>query len=127
MMRVIAVIAAALLAAALNQYALAQSGAPRPPAAKPNRVAAPAEKTAPGPTGPPPDMAYGAFQRGYFLTAFSLATDRVTNGADPKALTLLGELYAGGLGVPRDHRPAAEWYGLAPAPGAPKAIFPPPP
>jgi len=123
MMRAIAVIAAALLAAPSNQSAFAQSGAPRPPAAKPNRAGAPAEKTAPGPVGPPADMAYGAFQRGYFLTAFSLATDRVTNGADPKAMTLLGELYADGLGVPRDDRRAAEWYGLAAARGDSNAMF----
>ncbi|MFZ0989170.1 MAG: SEL1-like repeat protein, partial [Xanthobacteraceae bacterium] len=118
MMRTMAAIACALLAFALalafNQSASAQSGAPRPPAAKPNRVAAPGEKTAPAaPAGPPPDMAFGAFQRGYFITAFSLATDRVANGADPKAMTLLGQLYADGLGVPQDDRRAAEWYGLA--------------
>src|SRR3974390_766919 len=113
MMRAMAATAAALLALALNQPALAQTGTARPPAAKPNRVAAPGEKTAPAPpAGPPPDMAYGAFQRGYFITAFSLATDRVTNDADPKAMTLLGELYAEGLGVPRDDRRAAEWYRL---------------
>src|SRR6516162_8675253 len=116
MMRAMATKGAALvaLALALNQSAFAQSGAPRPPAAKPNHVAVPGENTAPAaPAGPPPDMAYGAFQRGYFITAFSLATDRVTNDADPKAMTLLGELYAEGLGVPQDDRRATEWYGRA--------------
>src|SRR5262252_7311128 len=94
-------IAAALLGVAL-QPAFAQSGVPHSPAAKPSRVAAPGEKTAPAtPVGPPPDMAYGAFQRGYFITAFSLATDRVTNDADPKAMTLLGELYAAGRSARR--------------------------
>jgi TPR repeat protein len=119
-------IAAALLALALasSQPVFAQSGAPRPPAAKPNRAAAPGEKTTPAtPAGPPPDMAYGAFQRGYFITAFSLATDRVTNDADPKAMTLLGELYAEGLGVPQDDRRAAEWYKLAAARGDSNAMF----
>ena len=88
-----AALLAMVLALALSQSAFAQSGAARPPAPKPNRVATPSEKTVPAaPTGPPPDMAYGAFQRGYFITAFSLATDRVTNDADPKAMTLLGEL-----------------------------------
>ncbi len=130
-MRRIAATAAALttlvfLAMALSQSAFAQ-GAARSPVAKssdkPNR-AAPAEKTAPVvPSGPPPDMAYGAFQRGYFLTAFSLATERVTNGADPKAMTLLGELYADGLGVARDDRRAAEWYNLAAARGDSNAMF----
>src|ERR1700739_1803276 len=124
MMRTMAAIACALLALAFNQSAFAQSGAARPPAAKPNRVAAPGEKTAPAaPAGPPPDMAYGAFQRGYFITAFSLATDRVTNDADPKAMTLLGALYAEGLGVPQDDRRAAEWYRLAAARGDSNAMF----
>ncbi|HZY68261.1 MAG TPA: sel1 repeat family protein, partial [Devosia sp.] len=40
------------------------------------------------------DLAYGAYQRGLFLTAFNEATKRIE--ADPKdaaAMTLLGELY----------------------------------
>jgi len=123
MTRAMATIAAALLAwalaLALNQSAFAQGGAPHPPAAKPNRAAAAGEKT----TAPAPDMAYGAYQRGYFITAFSLATDRVTNDADPKAMTLLGELCAEGLGVPQDDRRAAEWYRLAAARGDSNAIF----
>src|ERR1700751_1068002 len=122
MMRAMATIAAALLAMvlalALSESAFAQSGAARPPAAQPNRVAAPGEKTAPAaPAGPPPDMAFCAFQRGYFITAFSLATDRVPNGAEPNATPLLARLYAEGFGVPQaDGRPA-EWYGLAAARG----------
>jgi uncharacterized protein len=108
----------------LHQSAFAQGGAAHPPAAKPNRVAAPGEKTAPAISAArPPDMAYGAFQRGYFLTAFSLATDRVTNGGDPQAMTLLGELYADGLGVAQDDRRAAEWYRLAAARGDSNAMF----
>jgi TPR repeat protein len=123
-MRTMAATAAAVLALALNQAAIAQGVAPRPPAGKPNRAAAPTEKTVPAaPVGPAPDLAYGAFQRGYFLTAFSFATDRVTKDADPKAMTLLGELYADGLGVPQDDRRAAEWYGLAAARGDSNAMF----
>src|SRR5215469_11077022 len=119
-----AAITAAVLASALNQAAYAQGGAPRPPAGKPNRATAPTEKTAPAaPVGRAPDLAYGAFQRGYFLTAFSFATDRVTKDADPKAMTLLGALYADGLGVPQDDRRAAEWYGLAAARGDSNAMF----
>jgi TPR repeat protein len=125
-MRATAMTAAAVLALAFNyapfdHAALAQSSAPHPPVAKPNRAAAPGEKILPA--GPPPDMAYGAFQRGYFLTAFSLATDRVTSDADPKAMTLLGELYADGLGVPQDDRRAAEWYTLAAGRGDSNAMF----
>jgi uncharacterized protein len=62
-----------------------------------------------------PDLAFGAFQRGYFITAFQLATKRAADNADIKAMTLLGELYANGLGVPQDDRKAAEWYKLAAA------------
>ena len=47
-----------------------------------------------------PDLAFGAFQQGHYLTAFSIATNRVELKKDPKSMTLLGELYAGGLGVP---------------------------
>ncbi len=104
----------------LSQSALAQSSAqktaPRgPAAAKPIAAAAQPARS--------PDLAYGAFQRGYFLTAFSLATDRVTNATDPKAMTLLGELYASGLGVPQDDQRAAEWYRLAAARGDSNAMF----
>jgi uncharacterized protein len=60
----------------------------------------------------PPDYAYGAFQRGWFLTAFSLALERATAG-DATAQTLLGVLFERGLGVKEDFAEAAEWYGLA--------------
>ena len=61
-------------------------------------------------TGSPddPNAAYAAFQRGFFLTAFGLATHRVEDKGDAKAMTLLGEIYAGGLGVPRNDGKAAE-------------------
>jgi len=102
----------------LSQSALAQNSAqktaPRAPAAAKPAAAQPAR---------PPDLAYGAFQRGYFLTAFSLATDRVTNSTDANAMTLLGELYANGLGVPQDDQRAAEWYRLAAARGDSNAMF----
>ena len=60
----------------------------------------------------PADYAYGAFQRGWFLTAFSLALERATAG-DATAQTLLGVLFERGLGVREDFAEAAEWYGLA--------------
>ena len=60
----------------------------------------------------PPDYAYGAFQRGFFLTAFSLALERAKKG-DAPAQTLLGELLSRGLGVKQDLAAAADWYGLA--------------
>jgi TPR repeat protein len=59
-----------------------------------------------------PDYAFGAFQRGWFLTAFSLALERAEKG-DAPAQTLLGELLSRGLGVKQDLKAAADWYGLA--------------
>src|SRR5271170_7785455 len=44
-------------------------------------------------TAAEPDPAYAAFQRGYYVTAFALATERVEAKKDVKAMTLLGELY----------------------------------
>ena len=85
------------------------------------------EANAAATTGPQktaePDLAFGAFQRGYYLTAFSLATQRAEDKSDPKSMTLLGELYANGLGVPRDDAKAAEWYKLAAGRGDPNAMF----
>src|SRR6202050_4958340 len=69
------------------------------------------------------DNVYGAFQRGYFLTAFGLATQRATDKNDPKAMTMLGQLYAEGDGVPQDDRKAAEWYKLAADRGDRDAMF----
>ena len=69
-----------------------------------------------------PDMMYGAYQRGYFLTAFGLATHRAQKD-DPKAMTMLGELYAEGLAVPQDDKKAAEWYKLAADRGDRNAMF----
>jgi hypothetical protein len=69
------------------------------------------------------DLVFGAFQRGCYLTAFSLATQRAADRSDPKAMTLLGELYANGLGVPQDDKRAADWYKLAAARGDREAMF----
>ena len=48
------------------------------------------------------DSAYAAFQRGHYKTALTIATQRVEQNDDVKAMALLGELYAGGLGVMQD-------------------------
>ena len=76
-------------------------------------------------TGSPddPNAAYAAFQRGRYLTAFGVATHRVEEKGDPKSMTLLGELYAGGLGVPQNDAKAAEWYKLAADRGDREAMF----
>jgi uncharacterized protein len=94
----------------------------RPPTAKPVAPQTPA--LAPPPLGgPPADPGFAAFQRGYYLTAFSLATKRAMENDDPKSMTLLGELYANGLGVPEDIAKASKWYELAAARGDPNAMF----
>ena len=60
----------------------------------------------------PTDYAYGAYQRGYFLTALELALPRAEQG-DAAAQTLIAELYARGLGVAQSLERAAGWYQLA--------------
>ena len=54
----------------------------------------------------PIDSAFGAYQRGHFLTALKEATELAAKN-DPKAMTLIAELYANGLGVGRDDAKAA--------------------
>ncbi|HEY2425982.1 MAG TPA: tetratricopeptide repeat protein, partial [Pseudolabrys sp.] len=68
------------------------------------------------------DTAYGAFQRGHYLTALNEATKRAQQN-DPTAMTLLGEIYAQGLGVGRDDAKAAQWYKLAADKGDRDALF----
>ncbi|MGE8105083.1 tetratricopeptide repeat protein [Allorhizobium sp. NPDC080224] len=69
-----------------------------------------------------PDEAYGAFQRGLFLTAVDKALPRAQLG-DPAAQTLLAEIMSRGLGVKRDLKGAAFWYGQAAQGGDPSAMF----
>jgi uncharacterized protein len=120
----------ALLATLLSGTASAQGQ----PAAKPQHPqsklvprkpgAPPAAAAMPIPfSGNAPDLAFGAFQRGQYITAFGLATQRALDRKDPKSMTLLGELYANGLGVPQDDKKAAGWYQLAAVRGDSNAIF----
>src|SRR5580700_3610475 len=96
-------------ASAAAQVSLAPPGAPAQPAAgKPpmrpkTKAPATAKKPAvpaatatpvPAPDDPNVDLVYGAYQRGQYKTAFDLATKRVQDTGDPKAMTMLGELYA---------------------------------
>jgi len=74
-------------------------------------------------SGREPDLAFGAFQRGFYLTALSLATRRIDEKKDIKAMTLLGEIYGNGFGVARDDSKAAEWYRQAADRGDRKAMF----
>src|SRR5262249_28390362 len=105
-------LSAAMIAPASAQAPVELSPPATPPAAKP--VAKPAPKPAspkPAPTqaaapAPPPagprreaDIAYGAYQRGHYITAFAAATRRVEEQKDAKAMTLLGELSANGFAI----------------------------
>src|SRR5215469_12979622 len=116
----------------------AKAPAAKTPAARAPAPKAPAAKAPPStvfgePTDRPPtvadipssdpNMPYAAFQAGRFLTAFATATRRVEEKGDPKAMTLLGELYAEGHGVPHDDAKAVAWYSLAADRGDPEAMF----
>ena len=68
------------------------------------------------------DDAYGAFQRGYYLTALALALPRAEK-ADPAAQTLIAEIYAKGLGVATNVAQASSWYALAAKNGDRLAAF----
>lgn len=100
-------------------------GDPVPAPAAPAPAASP--QSAPGVDqnrfgGPPADAAYGAFQRGLYLTALNLALPRAEAG-DAAAQTLAAEILSRGLGVPRDEAKAAKWYELAAEQGVPEAQF----
>jgi TPR repeat protein len=68
------------------------------------------------------DEAYGAFQRGLYLTAFQAALPRAQLG-DPAAQTLIAELLSQGLGVRRDTKNAAFWYSKAAEGGDATSMF----
>lgn len=70
----------------------------------------------------PSDIAYGAFQRGYYITALNLASPLALQG-DPAAQTLVAEIYSRGLGVQRDPIRAAEFYEKAAEQNVPEALF----
>ncbi len=74
------------------------------------------------PLGEQGDVAFGAYQRGYYLAAFKEATKRAAEG-DAVAMTLLGELYANGDGVPKNEQKALAWFSLAADRGDKQAIF----
>ncbi len=69
-----------------------------------------------------PDLAYGAYQRGHYLTAFKYALPRAQLG-DPAAQTLIGELYEKGLGVKYDPKESAQWFKFAAQNGSREAQF----
>jgi TPR repeat protein len=74
-------------------------------------------------SAPEPDLAFGAYQSGFYLTAFREATARIERDAnDAAAMTLLAELYNQGLGIHQSPTKAAEWYALAAKRGDPRAM-----
>src|SRR6266567_1100943 len=79
--------------------------------------------SSPGSGAAEPDLAYAAYDGGKYLTAFAEATRRVNEKGDPKAMALLGELYASGFGVPKDDQKAVAWYSLAVDRGDREAMF----
>ena len=68
------------------------------------------------------DEAYGAYQRGEYLTALALALPRAQNN-DAPAQTLIGEIYSKGLGVGEDDSRAAGWFDIASRHGDMLAAF----
>jgi TPR repeat protein len=85
-------------------------------------LTAPSASIDPRRFGNVPDPAFGAYQRGLYITAFNLARPRAENG-DAAAQTLIAEIYARGLGVRSDPQQAAHWYQRAAEQGNPDAQF----
>jgi uncharacterized protein len=70
-----------------------------------------------------PDIAYGRYQRGLYLSAHEEALKRLkTNPDDAAAMTLIGELNNQGLGLRQDATKAASWYKLAATRGDANAL-----
>ena len=71
-----------------------------------------------------PDLAFGAYQRGYYQTAFAEAMKRIDKDLhDAAAMTLVAELEAQGLGVKQSMSEALRWYKLAADQGDGNAQF----
>ena len=62
----------------------------------------------------PVDLAYGAYQRGLYVTAMREAMKRIeADSSDAPAMALVGELYRDGLAVRQNLEEANKWYKLA--------------
>ncbi|MEO1719610.1 MAG: tetratricopeptide repeat protein [Pseudomonadota bacterium] len=68
------------------------------------------------------NAAFIAFEQGLYLTALRLAKVDAARGV-AQAQTLIGRLYAEGLGVPRTSAEAAKWYAMAAEGGDPEGAF----
>jgi TPR repeat protein len=107
---------AALVGAGPAVAQFSGAGVVLPPAASGAPVARSAD--------PAVDLAFGAYQRGFFATALKEATKRLAaNPKDGPAMTLIGEIYRDGVSVRRDPAEAARWYRLAADVGDRQARF----
>lgn len=70
----------------------------------------------------PANTAFGAYQRGLYITAHNLAKPMAEKG-DAAAQMLMAEILSRGLGMPRNGKAAGEWYVKAAAQGIPEAKF----
>ena len=113
-------------AAETSSWVMETTEAPKPKRGRPVKLA-PAPDAAKGPTFQGPatpgqsayakslapatgdEAAYIAFDQGQYLTALKLASEGVKRN-DPQSHTLLGRLYAEGLGVSKEPETAAKWY-----------------
>lgn len=76
------------------------------------------------PDKPGADLAFGAYQRGFYRSAFDEATKRLAkNKNDAAAMTLIAEIYRDGHGVKRSLEEANRWYRLAAERGDRNAMF----
>ncbi len=71
----------------------------------------------------PADPAFGAYQRGLYLTAYNLALPRAEAG-DPAAQTLFAEIYARGLGLAKIRKPPPPGTQRAAEPGCARSAIP---
>lgn len=123
MSRIGKIVCAALLLAPSSPMAGLGGNAVAASADRGGRVTSPTSDVDPKRFGATPsDEAFGAFQRGLYITALDLALPRAEKG-DAAAQTLAAEIYARGLGVRRDDNKAAELYAKAAAQGVAAAQF----
>ncbi len=68
------------------------------------------------------DEAYGAYQRGLYVTALSIALPKAEKG-DAASQALVAEMTLRGQGIKQDINSAAFWFGRAAEGGDPSAMF----
>lgn len=96
----------------------------KPPPATEDRPAARSEGPDWRTTHAPLDAAFGAYQRGLYVTALKEALDAASkDSSNAAAMTLIGEIYRDGLTGKQDWLEAARWYRLADERGDPQAAF----